>query len=437
MRLAYITGEYPRATDTFIQRDIAALRRQGAEVFSFSIRKTDDKHMVGQEQREERARTFYVLAAANPVALILAHLILFFQSPIRYFKAAALAWEIRQSGIKGNLYGLFYFAEAGILARQVQRQKIDHLHNHFGDANCNVTLLAAALSGRSFSFSIQGPMVFFEAIRWRLDVKFREALFVRCISHFCRSQCMIFTPPEQWHKLHLIHCGVEPDLFDCVSHPAERQNLVFVGRLAAVKGVPILLESMAQLKQTNPNARLTLVGDGPERPMLEKMAADLGVSDVVNFVGYKSQAEVRTYLQQSDVFVLPTFAEGLPIVFMEALAAGVPVVSTQIAGHSDLVEQGKSGYLVSPGDNLSLTQALKTLLNSPELRREFAATGRAKIRNEFNLDHEVGLLFQVIKARLQGQTPVIRPEPAAAPVLPTQLATHRSAKDSANEQMVA
>lgn len=423
MRLAYITGEYPRATDTFIQRDIAALRRQGAEVFSFSIRKTDNKHMVGREQREERARTFYVLAAANPIALILANLILFFQSPARYFKAAELALEIRQQGIKGTLYGLFYFLEASILARQVQKQKIEHLHNHFGDANCNVTLLAAALSGRSFSFSIQGPIVFFEAIRWRLDVKFREALFVRCISHFCRSQCMIFTQPEQWHKLHLIHCGVEPTLFDCVSHPANRQQLVFVGRLAAVKGVPILLESMADLKRTNPDARLTLVGDGPERPMLEKMAAELGVTDVVDFVGYKSQSEVRDYLQQSDVFVLPTFAEGLPIVFMEALAAGVPVVSTQLAGHSDLVEQGKSGYLVSPGDHSSLTTALKTLLDAPELRRQFAAAGRAKIQAEFDIDREVGLLYQVMQTRMQGGTPAIRPEPETTVVVPATKVT--------------
>ncbi|MEO1589839.1 MAG: glycosyltransferase [Cyanobacteria bacterium J06632_22] len=412
MRLAYITGEYPRATDTFIQRDIAALRRQGAEVFSFSIRKTDDKHMVGREQREERARTFYVLAAANPIALLLAQVILFFQSPARYIRAVALALELRQAGMKGSLYSLFYFLEAGILARQVQKQKIDHLHNHIADSNGNVTLLAAALSGRSFSFSIQGPMIFFEAVHWRLNVKFREALFVRCISHFCRSQCMIFTPPEQWHKLHLIHCGVEPELFESVSHPANRQNLIFVGRLAAVKGVPILLESMAQLKQTNPNARLTLVGDGPERPTLEKMALELGVTDVVDFVGYKSQSEVRDYLQRSDVFVLPTFAEGLPIVFMEALAAGVPVVSTQIAGHSDLVEQGKSGYLVSPGDKTSLTAALKTLLDSPELRRQFATAGREKIRTEFDIDHEVGLLFQVMKMRLQGGRPEIRPTKA-------------------------
>jgi len=409
MRLAYITGEYPRATDTFIQRDIAALRRQGAEVFSFSIRRTDDKHMVGREQREERARTFYILAAANPLALLIAHFFLFFQSPARYFKAVALALELRQPGLKGSIYGLFYFLEAGILARQVQRENIDHLHNHIADSNCNVTLLAAALSGRSFSFSIQGPMIFFEAIHWRLAVKFREALFVRCISHFCRSQCMIFTPPEQWHKLHLIHCGVEPELFGAVSHPADRQSLIFVGRLAAVKGVPILLESMAQLKQTNPNARLTLVGDGPERPILEQMAKDLGVWDVVAFVGYKSQSEVRDYLQQSDVFVLPTFAEGLPIVFMEALAAGVPVVSTQLAGHSDLVEQGKNGFLVSPGDQPSLTQALKTLLDDPEQRRQFAAAGRAKIRAEFDIDHEVGLLFQVMTARLEGKRPAIRP----------------------------
>ncbi|MGB7487148.1 MAG: hypothetical protein WA901_13225, partial [Phormidesmis sp.] len=167
MRLAYITGEYPRATDTFVQRDISELRNHGAEVFTFSVRRTGDEHMVGEEQISARASTFYILANANPFALAIAHTQLFFKSPGRYLRTLKLAWNIRERGIRGTFYQLFYFAEGGILARQVLKQNIEHLHNHFAYASCNVTMLAAELCDRSFSFSVQGPTVFFDVTRWR------------------------------------------------------------------------------------------------------------------------------------------------------------------------------------------------------------------------------------------------------------------------------
>ncbi|MEM8807734.1 MAG: glycosyltransferase family 4 protein [Cyanobacteria bacterium P01_G01_bin.38] len=410
MRLAYITGEYPRATDTFVQRDITELRNQGAEVFTFSVRKTGDEHMVGEEQKAARKSTFYIIANASPIALLVAHISLFLGAPGQYLRALGLAWHIREKGFQGALYQLFYFAEAGILARQVQRQQIQHLHNHFAYASCNVTMLAAELSHRSFSFSIQGPSVFFEAKRWRLDVKMRKAQFVRCISHFCRSQCMIFAPPEKWNRLHIIHCGVRPELFETVSHHQPGYRLLYVGRLAAVKGLPVLFESLKTLKESNPDIMLTVVGDGSERADLQAMVVDLGIDQNVDFVGYKSQAEVRQYMQQTDVFVLPSFAEGLPIVLMEALAAGVPSVSTQIAGHSDLIENGVNGYLVPPGDPGSMADRVRTLLDDQTLRAKFGAAGREKVEREFDISHEVSLLYQVMTSAMKGEVEAIRPE---------------------------
>ncbi len=409
MRLAYITGEYPRATDTFVQRDISELRHHGAEVFTFSVRKTGDEHMVGKEQISARASTFYILANANPLALAIAHTQLFFKSPSRYLRTLKLAWNIREKGIRGTLYQLFYFAEGGILARQVLKQDIEHLHNHFAYASCNVTMLAAELCDRSFSFSVQGPTVFFDVTRWRLDEKIKRAAFVRCISNFCRSQCMIFAPPEKWNRLHLIHCGVRPELCEVASHTQPGYRLLYVGRLAAVKGLPVLFESLVKIKQTNPDVVLTVVGDGGERQEIEKSAAQMGIADNVDFVGYKSQAEVRQYMQQSDIFVLPSFAEGLPIVLMEALAAGLPVVSTQIAGNSDLVENGINGYLVPPGDSVLMADYIKSLLDDVELRSRLGAAGRQKIEADFDIQKEVLRLYQVIDSALKGEVEAIRP----------------------------
>jgi len=407
MLIAYLTGEYPRATDTFIQREVVALRENGVDVYTFSIRRTGDEHIVGPEQKAERDRTFYILPV-NPIALLLAHLALLFSSPGSYLRALKLAWSTRQPGWRGTLYQLFYFAEAGILAKQIRVKQIQHLHNHFADSSCSVSMLAAELGGFTFSFTMHGPYIFFEPYRWRIDEKIKRALFVCCISYYCRSQGMIFAPTDKWNRMHIIHCGVDPALFNLVSHDKPGKWLLYVGRLAAAKGLPILLESLTALKPLHPDIVLTIVGDGPYRANLEHMTAQLGLDDNVKFVGYQSQAEVRKHMQQTDVFVLPSFAEGVPASLMEAMAAGVPVVTTQIAGVSELVEEGVSGYLVPSGDAVSLADRIEKLLTDNQLRARLGAAGRAKVEKDFNIHHEVARLYSIMTAALQGKVEPIR-----------------------------
>lgn len=408
MRIAYLTGEYPRATDTFIQREVAALRENGVDVYTFSIRRTGDEHIVGPEQKAERDRTFYILPV-NAIALLLTHLNLLFSSPVRYLQALNLAWSTRQHGLRGTLYQMFYFAEAGILAKQIEVKQIQHLHNHLADSSCTVAMLAAELSGFSFSFTMHGPYIFFEPYRWRIDEKIKRALFICCISYYCRSQGMIFAPTDKWNRMHIIHCGVDPTLFNLVSHQEPGKRLLYVGRLAAVKGLPILIDCLAALKASHPDIMLTVVGDGSDRAELESMTARLGLKENVKFVGYQSQAEVRKHMEQTDVFVMSSFAEGLPVVLMEAMAAGVPVVASQIAGVSELVEEGVSGYLVPPGDPVSLAERIKTLLADSQLRAKLGAAGRAKVEKDFNIHHEVTRLYSVMTAALQGKIESIRP----------------------------
>ena len=400
MKIAYLTGEYPRATDTFIQREVAALRKQGVQIKTFSVRPTGEEHMVGEEQKQERKQTFYILPP-KPIKLLQAHLNLFVNSPKRYLQALKLAWSTRIYGLKGNLYQLFYFLEAGILAQEINRQQIPHLHNHFGNSSCSVAMLAAELGGFSYSFTIHGPHIFFEPYHWRLDEKINRALFICCISNYCRSQTMIFAPIDKWKKMHIVHCGIDPQLFQVSSHQGQGKRLLFVGRLAAFKGLPILLESLKALKKHHPDITLTVVGDGGDRTSLEEMTVDLGLSSNVNFVGYKSQAEVRKYFEETDVFVLSSFAEGVPVVLMEAMAAGVPVVATQIAGVNELVENGISGYIIPPGNPTPLTQSIEELLNNSELRNKFAIAARNKVEQEFNINLEAQKLHKVISRALQ------------------------------------
>lgn len=405
--IAYLTGEYPRATDTFIQREVAGLRRNGAEVITCSIRRTGVEHLVGEEQVAEAARTFYVLnAAKRPLHLLRCHVQAVFRAPRCYIRAFSLAMKTRPAGLKGLMYQLFYFAEAAVLAAHLRQNSVTHLHNHIAKASCTVAMLTSEMSGIPYSFTLHGPDIFFEPHHWRLDEKIARARFVACISHFCRSQAMAFSKPEQWQKLHIVHCGVEADLY------GERQNtsgknLLFVGRLAAVKGLPVLFEALAMLQESHPDIRLTLIGDGPDRALLETLAKPLG--KMVSFARYRSQSEVALALQASDALVLPSFAEGLPVVLMEAMAARIPVITTRIAGVPELVEEGISGVLVAPGDSVALAAGIERIIMEGDLRESMGRAGRKKVIQEFDIKQETLWLGEIMKAYQTGQKVGLRP----------------------------
>ncbi|MBW4981168.1 glycosyltransferase family 4 protein [Mameliella sp. CS4] len=400
-KLAYLTGEYPRASDTFIQREVAALRTLGHEVTTCSIRTTGAEHLVGPEQREEHARTYKVLVAAkNPLTLLRAHL-RWMRQPGRYLRALKLAWQTAPRGVKGRFYNLIYFLEAGVLAAHLAKQGVDHLHNHIAKASCTVAMLASDLSGIPYSFTIHGPDIFFEPHHWRIDEKAARATFVACISEYCRSQLMCFADQAHWDRFHIVHCGVDPDRYTPAPHRGEDTHLLFVGRLAGVKGVPILIEALRGLAPDTPNLRLTIIGDGPDRAALESQAQGLPIT----FTGYQSQSEVAETLATADLFVLPSFAEGVPVVLMEAMASYVPVITTRIAGVPELVAQGTSGLLVAPGDASGLRDAIKALADDPARRLRMGAEGRAKVETEFNITREAGWLSALFRDYAAGRKP--------------------------------
>lgn len=402
-RIAYLTGTYPKASHTFILREAEALRGHGINVTTCSIRKPGPEEIIGPEEEAARDSTFYVLAAAkNPVRLVQTHLKLLLSAPARYLSTLALSWRMRGPGARAALYQLFYFAEAALLARELQRRGIEHIHNHFSDSSCTVALLTSRLSSIPFSFMMHGPAEFVEAPRWRLDIKIAEASFVTCISHFCRSQGMIYAAPEHWDKMHIVHCGIEPERYGkAQAEERDGNTLIFVGRLAAVKGVPMLLDAFQDLRSEHPDLKLILVGDGPDRAWIERRIAKLGLGSVVQMTGYQSQAEVANHLQQSDIFVLPSFAEGVPVVLMEAMASGLPVVTTRIAGIPELVHDGENGFVVPPGHVSALAQRINELLKSETKRKHFGLAGKAHVQKNYCIENEAKLLAQLIHQSLR------------------------------------
>jgi glycosyltransferase involved in cell wall biosynthesis len=387
--IAYLAGQYPEVSLTFILREVEALRGLGLTITTCSIRRTPPVQHPGPAEKAAAASTFVVLDQMRKPLEFLKAQGAFLRRPGRYVRALELAWRIRAPGLMALMYQLVYFLEATVLARHLQAIGVRHIHNHFTFGSATVAMLVNVLTDIPYSFTLHGPADLLEPYRWRLDEKIARARFVAVISHYARSQAMFFSDPAHWHKLRIIHCGVMPDRYAVPAgeplppRKVDETRLLFVGRLAPVKGLRVLLAAMADLKDQIPGLHLVLAGDGPDRKTLEAVAAPLG--DMVTFTGYLSQDEVARAMQSCDVFVLPSFAEGVPVVLMEAFASGKPVIATQVAGVGELVEDGVSGLLTRPGDTESLGEAILALAIDRERRRAMADVGAAKVRAEFDI----------------------------------------------------
>jgi colanic acid/amylovoran biosynthesis glycosyltransferase len=388
MHLAYFTNTYPRATDTFIQREVLGLRSLGIRVGTYSVRKSGVDHDVGPLILAEKANTWYALPV-GPFVLLKANLFWILRSPRAYLGALLQALSMRSPGLSGLMLQLFYFQEAALLARQLILDGISHVHNHLGDASGNVTLLASTLSGVPFSITFHGPHIFLDPYRWSLRVKVRNARFIACISNFCKSQIMLHCDEQDWHKLHVIHCGIEFSEIANAGENTAMRTFLYVGRLAAEKGLPILLQAVALLATRGYDFRLDLVGDGPDRVGLEQLSAQLRVSGKVRFLGYADQSGVLKHLRNCDFFVLPSFAEGVPVSLMEAMACGVPTIATCVGGISELIAHADTGLLVPAADTLALCNAMARYLDDPALCKDIANRARDKVSREFNIHLEV------------------------------------------------
>ena len=396
--IAYLTGEYPAVSHTFILREVDALRQHGVNVITCSIRKTNPDQHLGKAERDAFNTTFYVLAhAKKPIRLLYDHASMLFKRPGHYFAALNLAIKTRSPGLKSLLYQFFYFAEAVVLAQYLQSKNVRHLHNHFGDSSCTVAMLASVLTDIPYSFTMHGPTEFFEIDRWFLGEKVARAAFIACISHFCRSQVMAFSKLRHWEKIYIVHCGVPPLLYGKSTKNFSKE-LIFVGRLAPVKGVPILIEAFADILEKHLDTRLTLVGDGPDRVSIETLIAKHGLQNHISITGYLNQSEVAERLSKSDIFILPSFAEGVPVVLMEAMASGLPVVTTRIAGIPELVEDGKSGFIVPPSDKNTLVMRVLELLEDPAKCKQMGKLGCKKIKQEYEVSCEASRLLNLINS---------------------------------------
>lgn len=399
--LAYLTTRYPAVSHSFVQREVLALRDLGAEVETFSIHPPLSADLFTAEDRREAERTFSI-RAASPWRIAAAHLRACVRHPRAYL--ATLRFSLAQAGAGGrSLAPVFHFAEAVVLWRECRRRGLRHVHAHFTSPSADVAHLAsrlgeaAAPGSLSWSFTAHGTDILGDQPA-RLAAKVRNAPLVVCVGEFGRAQLMRLVAERHWEKIRVIRCGLDARWQAPAPERRPRPqpaplHLLAVGRLEREKGHLILLEALAELETDGPPPQLTLVGDGSGRERLRERARELGLGERVSLVGKAGQDTIRQHYAAADLFCLPSLGEGVPVVLMEAMAMTLPVVATRVGGVAELVEDGVSGRIVSPGSPAELAAAIAELAADPSRRERMGTCGRERVLSGFSIERAANRLF--------------------------------------------
>lgn len=400
--IAYLINQYPKVSHSFIRREIAAVEACGIPVVRFSLRSCAAE-LVDEADYAELKRTRIVLDQGLSV-LLLGLVRVAWTRPRRFWHALVLALNWGWSSDRGLIRHLAYLAEACVLLQWFADASVAHVHAHFGSNSTAVAALCHVLGGPTYSFTVHGPDEFDQVKAIGLVEKIQRAAFVVTISSFSRSQLYRWCDASQWAKIQVIHCGLDHEFLPPVPTPLPiAPRFVCVGRLCAAKGQLLLLEAVHQLVTEGIAVQLVLVGDGELRPAIEDRIARLQLQDHVEITGWADTATVRRHLLAARAMVLPSFAEGLPVVIMEALALGRPVITTYIAGIPELVESGVCGWVVPAGCIEALTAALRAALKAPVDKLEaMGQAGASRVFQHHQGSTEAAKLVKLFQTQLAG-----------------------------------
>lgn len=403
-KVAYLVNQYPKVSHSFIRREILALEAQGLSVSRFSVRSLATE-LVDEADRQELQKTRFILGVGI-LGLLRSLIWVAITRPSRFLDALKLTVKVGWKSEQGIVLHCAYLAEACVLLGWLADIGVTHLHAHFGTNSTAVAMLCRALGGPPYSFTVHGPEEFDKVKAIALPEKIRHAQAVIAISDFGKSQLYRWCPVAEWPKIHVVHCGVDREFLDQpLTAIPETCQLVCVGRLCADKGQLLLVEAVKQLVAEGLEFKLVLVGDGELRKEIETLIARYNLQDSIQITGWASSTEVRKHILASRALVLPSFAEGLPVVLMEALALGRPVVSTYIAGIPELVQPGICGWLVPSGSIEALVTTLRAVLQQPvQTLEQMGKVGAERVVQQHDVMVEARKLSNVLG--LSGQTPL-------------------------------
>ena len=396
--LGYLTTAYPSVSHTFIRREILALEKMGHTVDRFAIRcgtVADDA-----EDISEKRKTFHLLN--QPRAWIAkAVLTTFMHSPLSTWRAFREAVRLSSASERGLFRHLAYLFEALAFAHEFRSRGISHIHVHFGTNAAAIAMLVDIIGDATFSMTVHGPDEFDATLGLSLGRKMTASRFTVAISSYCASQLMRWAQPCDWEKIRIVHCTVDDQWFDSTGTVEPGNNTyVAVGRLSAQKGHFLLVEALELAIKRGFSGRVVLVGDGELRDSLQRKIDSHGIADRITVTGWCSGNDVRRYIKDSRALLLPSFAEGLPMVLMEAMALQRPVIATAIAGIPELVRHGREGWLTIAGDKESFVDALMEAQDTDlEVIWRMGRAGRERVMDRHGADQQARVLSALFTER--------------------------------------
>ena len=434
MRLAYLTTRYPAVSHTFIRRELREIERRGHSVLRVAIRPPRPAP-VDPLDREELGRTVHILAQPWR-RLLLSAAATAARHPIAFARALAVAVGMGRRSDRGMLRHLAYVVEAAYLRRLFAHQRIEHVHVHFADNPAAVARLLHRLGGPTYSLTVHGIEAFDAPETTHLGPKVEDAAFTIAVSDYGAAQIRRWVSPRYWPSIHVVHCTVNDNFTRAPEPiPPDSNTLVCVGRLAREKGHLVLLDAFSNALRTGIDARLVLAGDGELRPAIEARAWELAIHDRVEITGYLSEAQVRERILAARALVLPSFAEGLPMVIMEAFALRRPVISTYVGGIPELVHPDENGWLVPAGNASELSAAIvEAMRASPARLEQMGACGRQLVLARHLPDTEIPKLDSLLRSYAQRDGRAVGRHAAEAAPYPRGFAVHPCSTPAAHVQ---
>jgi colanic acid/amylovoran biosynthesis glycosyltransferase len=404
-KIGYLATHYPSVSHSFILREILALEAVGVDIEPMAINPAPEDDVLTDVDRAERSRTFYVKSQSK-AAVLRSVMRAFRRSPRGFLATAVHAVRSARFDLKAGLWRLLQLVEAAIVWDHCRETGVRHVHAHFGQVPATVAWFTAELGNRldpdddpwTWSVTVHGWHEFVNEREASLRQKVHAAAFVVCISDYTRSQLMRIAHPDHWKKLRVIRCGIDTAAF------AQREprpvgkppRVLMVARLSPEKGHLVLLEALKLLGDRGMRVEAELIGPGEFRDGLERAVSSLGIADRVSFLGACTPDEINQHLRSADVFCLPSFAEGLPVALMEAMAVGVPVVTTYISGIPELVIDGWTGMVVPAGRGDLLASAIERLCDDRDLTSSIVSAARAKVEEQHELAHNIPALAALL-----------------------------------------
>jgi len=401
--LAYLTSTYPTLSMSFFLREVIELRAMGIRIDVASVNMPDRPAEQLTVEEAIEAKNAYHLKKHGLKGAIIANGKTLLTNFGGYCRGVRMVFRLGGLDLKRLFYHLMYFLEALMVGIWMKQKRLHHVHVHLGSQAATVGLYVRTIFGVGFSITVHGPDEFYDAKGQHLTEKIAAADFICCISFFCRSQLMKFSPYAHWHKLIVSRLGVNTAEFwpKPLRHAPEPFSILCVGRLVPAKGQHQLIDAVKRLAGQGRRVRLHLVGGGPDDVSLRQRVSQFEDPGTVVFEGPVNHDRIRTLYDAADLFCIPSFGEGIPIVLMEAMASGIPCVTTQIAGIPELIRSGIDGLLVAPSDLDGLTDALATLMDEQALRDRLSKNGRQRVLEHYDLRRNVQQLAAIFSERVK------------------------------------